>query len=553
MNDLKKIFKILDTNIKNKFLKYIFVVITGLILEFFSIGLLYQFIDFTINKSENYLIKTIKYFNFEISSDYRLIIFCLVIVFLAFLLKAIYLVYSTFKLNHFIYSINYFLSITLFEKYLYAEYEKIRSLKNSEIYRNILSETPTLVSLISSYLNYIIEILTISVILIVLLLFDPVITFAGITLMSLFLMSYNIFFKKKLNSLGNERQELELGSTSIIYETFNNLREIKLYNLEENFSEKIKHNFLRKTGIISLHNTISQIPRYYFEVVSLLCLIIMIILMSILEYNQNQIISLLGVLAVTIFRVVPSINKLTTNYHNITFFKPALELIVDVFELFKKQTPSLINFNEKIVLKNIFKNYDKDNILKGINVEITKNYSTGIRGISGSGKSTLLDLICGVIKPSSGRRIIDGVDSESPIFCSYISQDSLIFTDTLKKNIILEKKFDKKLFNKAIRDAQLSDFYNSKKGDFLLEENGNNLSGGQKQRIALARAIYQDHNLIILDEPTSSQDNENKQKILIFLRTYKKRKTIIIVSHDIEMFEFCDIKFEIKNQELELI
>ena len=123
----------------------------------------------------------------------------------------------------------------------------------------------------------------------------------------------------------------------------------------------------------------------------------------------------------------------------------------------------------------------------------------------------------------------------------------------MKNNIILEKKFDKELFNKAIRDAQLSDYYKSNKGDFLLEENGNNLSGGQKQRIALARAIYQDHNLIILDEPTSSQDSENKQKILAFLSTYKKTKTIIIVSHDIEMLEFCDFKYEIKNQVLKLI
>ena len=371
--------------------------------------------------------------------------------------------------------------------------------------------------------------------------------------MGLFLLFYNILFKKGLNKLGKERQKLELSSTSIIYETFNNIREIKLYNLEKEFSKKIDKNFLLKTGVIAKHNTISQIPRFYFEVVSLLCLILIILLMSALKYNQTQIISTLGVLAVTIFRVVPSINKLTTNYHNITFFKPALNLLAETFTLFVNKTPSLINFNEKIELKSLFKNYSENLILKDVNLVITKNSSIGIKGISGSGKSTLLDLICGVIKPSSGKRIIDGLQTESPIYSSYISQDSFIFNDTLKNNIILEKKFDKELFNRAIRDAQLSDYYKSNKGAFLLEENGNNLSGGQKQRIALARAIYQDQNLIILDEPTSSQDSENKQKILDFLSTYKKTKTIIIVSHDIEMLEFCDYKYEIKNQVLKLI
>jgi ABC-type bacteriocin/lantibiotic exporter with double-glycine peptidase domain len=190
------------------------------------------------------------------------------------------------------------------------------------------------------------------------------------------------------------------------------------------------------------------------------------------------------------------------------------------------------------------------------------NKIVGIFGLSGSGKTTLLDLISGIIKPSSGKILVDGIDIHENFNLrqwqnniSYVQQSVFLFDDTILKNIIFASKDDfpdKKNIDNILNIVGLNDYLNKlpNKINSKTGELGNNLSGGQRQKIGIARALYVNPKLIILDEATNSLDEESEIKILKEIFLLKKNKIIIIVSHKKELMNYCDIIFEVNNKNI---
>ena len=187
-----------------------------------------------------------------------------------------------------------------------------------------------------------------------------------------------------------------------------------------------------------------------------------------------------------------------------------------------------------------------EKILKNINFEIKKGESMGIVGKNGSGKSTLLNIISGLIKSSEGEILIDGsydLYSNRKVWyekISYVQQNIFILDSDVKKNICLEdeNKINHLKLNKILHDLEISKFFKEIKDD-AVSANGINLSEGQKQVISLARALYKDSQIIILDEPSSALDLENSTLLKKILLSLKKQKTIIMVTHDKDFYFDC--------------
>jgi ATP-binding cassette subfamily B protein len=178
-------------------------------------------------------------------------------------------------------------------------------------------------------------------------------------------------------------------------------------------------------------------------------------------------------------------------------------------------------------------------------------------GDTGSGKSTLLNLIAGLLSPSSGKIVIDDkVLTKNHInnwqnYISLVPQKIFLLDDTILKNIIFSDNDDKIDYNKlnlAINASDLKDFVNNLKEGLntIVGENGQSISGGQRQKIGIARALYRNTNILILDEATNSLDSDSEKIIFNQLKKIGK-KTVFVVTHNKKNLIFCDQIIELKN------
>lgn len=195
---------------------------------------------------------------------------------------------------------------------------------------------------------------------------------------------------------------------------------------------------------------------------------------------------------------------------------------------------------------------ESDGVLKKIDLNIDVNQTVAFVGESGSGKTTIVNLISGLLKPNNGDILIDGISYKELDINSYqsrigyISQDAVIFNDTIFNNVTFWAEYNEEnkfKFEEAIKKAALQDFVNGLKNkeNTLLGNNGVNLSGGQKQRISIARELYKDIDILILDEATSALDSETEREIQDNIDALKGIYTIIIIAHRLATIKNADV------------
>ena len=205
---------------------------------------------------------------------------------------------------------------------------------------------------------------------------------------------------------------------------------------------------------------------------------------------------------------------------------------------------------ETLVIKDLHVNIGDKEILTGVNLSIKRGETHALMGPNGSGKSTLIDLILGLLTPNSGQVFIDGQDIQDSIRLwqdqiGYVPQAIYLTDDSLRRNIafgLADEQIDNAAVERAIQAAQLEEFVASlpEKQETMVGERGVRLSGGQRQRIGIARALYHDPGVLVLDEATSSLDTATELEIMKTVNELHGRKTVIIVAHRLSTVENCD-------------
>ena len=304
-------------------------------------------------------------------------------------------------------------------------------------------------------------------------------------------------------------------------------------------------------------SVLGALPKSIFEIFAITFVVTSFYIFFGLGYDFKEIIPQLGLATIIIIRFIPSANKITTSLNIINFSKPVIDLAYNELKVSKlnlledKNDKIFIDtFNNEIRLENILVKLDgSKNILNGLNFEIKKNTIIGLFGNSGSGKTTLKNIICGILKPQEGKYFIDGkiVDfSKMNIFkfIGSIPQHVELYEDSIMQNIAFgesRKNIDIERVNRVIKECELDDFVKRNKGiSSVIGEDGQNLSGGERQRLGLARALYKNPSLLILDESTNSLDKVTEKQILSLLNRLKVKLSIILISHDLEVFKNCD-------------
>lgn len=353
-----------------------------------------------------------------------------------------------------------------------------------------------------------------------------------------------IFNWKKNITLGILRNNYETKIFEKLNEIFLAIKEIKVFNKINFFTNsfyKYSKNFYKiriYSGVINI------LPKIFFEISAFIFLVI-----SYFNFDGkiNEFISSITILAFVFMRILPPLNKISQNFNSCLYFNESLKLIEKTYNKTNKEQTSKFSELRKISLKDIsyshLKNKRKIQIINNFNLDLVPGKIYGILGKSGRGKTTLLNIICGLIKPDSGKILINNkFVTLDNIYNKYrvgiVNQEPYILDGSVYENITLNFKKNIKIdYEDKQKIKKLLNYFNLKK--YSNERNLNNnslslnkkLSGGEKQRISLIRSIYFDPDLLILDEPSAALDKINENKLIKFLQKYKKNKIIILTSH----------------------
>jgi ABC-type bacteriocin/lantibiotic exporter with double-glycine peptidase domain len=398
-----------------------------------------------------------------------------------------------------------------------------------------------------SYLNLIADLFTCAIMASVVIWFDYRIVFILIGLSIPLLLSYYYFRKKVISRIDKSFRELTPESNVILSQGIDCYAEAKIYNKEDFFIRRFIDISTITTQQLSSLKAYTAIPSRLLETAGILCFAGVIIYARTFGISENNLILFIGLLTLALYRIVPSVNRILISLSQIQSYTYTIpELHENLQQPLTSDTSRAFTmaFPQKITLNNISFQYAQrsSEVLHGINVEISKGDFIMLEGPSGTGKTTLIHLLAGLIEPNEGNILVDGrvltIDSLRgwQQHLGFVPQASIVIQGTLLENIA----FGEELINYmraelAIEHAGLKSFIDNLPARLKTHvgENGLTLSGGQRQRLVLARALYRNPAVLLLDEVTNQLDEETKAAILEMLkRMAAGGRTIIIATHD---------------------
>lgn len=456
-----------------------------------------------------------------------------------------------------------------FESYLLNEQGILNEKNIAVLLRNVTQIPYEFVSFIFiPYLNLISEILFLLLLGCAILLYNPLLVATILAFALPFLILYNRYYKNKLNVISKVRDEKGSEQYKIAYQSMESSLEIKIFQKEHFFVPqfvKVTREF-EKSMIDS--NVLNLFSPKLIETIAVGTIFMLILIGVLLGKNVSELGEFLIVFSIGALRIIPSLNKITLsmNYMKGSFhvFSHLRNLHLSKGELNEREKTNSepLVFNHSIDLQNISYRYAKNSILDGLDFRIRKNEKIGIIGESGAGKSTFLSLMLLLLEPENGKYLIDekeiNKENRSSLYplVSYVPQTTKLIYGTVAENIafgIPINQIDYEKVNRLIRLIKLESFIESLPDGInsFLGENNQSISGGQKQRIGIARALYFERPILILDESTSALDYQTENEIIDCLIS-EPNLTILFVTHRIKALSRFDKTYELNYGKLTL-
>lgn len=560
MKSILKLRSYLPNNLKYKsFLTVIFMVMVS-ILETLSIALLIPIISNLINPDRNIQLYFIQYLGFlENLSKNEFIIVSFVSVVLAYLLKNIFILFFINFRSHFEANCQKFFASKLYTRYLDNKYEFHIQNNSSVLLRNVTTETDNLKHATNASITFLSEILILLGIIIFLLIFNFTFTLILISILFIFGSFFVLSIKPKLKTWGQKRLFEQGLINKKVTDALQNIKIIKLWKINKRFVGIFEESNFKRAEMVRRLSFWNGVPKIFFETVIIFSVCFFLVSTVFIGINKSDLFIYLTIYGLSALKIIPSCNLILNSIITLQFSNPSIfKILSEIKNLNSNQKENEQNdidldFKFKLEFKNVYFSYPntQKKVLEDINLEINKGDKIGIYGPSGSGKSTLIDLLIGLLNPSSGNLYLDNVkilDNKNYSWrrkIGYIPQNVLLFDDNVINNISLQNSSQNKNHEKlknVLDRSKVSNFL-SNLPDGLntnLGEKGLNISGGQRQRIAIARALFHEPEILILDESTNQLDQKTQSEILLDIFREFKEKTILMISHDYNLLSSCD-------------
>ncbi|HIN32987.1 MAG TPA: ABC transporter ATP-binding protein [Nitrospirales bacterium] len=483
-----------------------------------------------------------------------------------YLLKNTFLAYFTWRKICFATDVQIQLAQRLFTIYLRQPYTFHLQRNSAQLIRNVTTEVGVFQITLLQLMMLLSEGLVIVGITALLLMAEPVGALIVVLVLGVAAWSYQHFTRRHLLRWGKLRRYHAGLSIQHLMQGLGSAKDVKLLGREDDFlAQYLIHN--TQHGRIGRYkSTLAALPRLWLELLTVTGLATLVLTLLAQGRDAASIMPTLGLFAVAAFRLMPSVNQILGSFQAIRFSLPAIDPMYEELQLAAprpatrtKHAPPL---QTKIQLFNVSFTYPNAPApaLNSLSLTIQKGETVGFIGPSGAGKSTLVDVILGLFTPNSGRITVDGQDIQQNLrawqdWIGYVPQSVYLTDDTLRRNVAFglpNEKIDEAAVTHAIQFAQLEEFVASlPQGlEALVGERGIRLSGGQRQRIGIARALYHDPAVLVLDEATSSLDTTTESEVMQAITALQGSKTILIVAHRVSTVAHSDRVYRLEQGKL---
>jgi HlyD family secretion protein len=378
-----------------------------------------------------------------------------------------------------------------------------------------------------------------------------------------------MLIKRKLKSNGESISHLLAKSYQTIHESFGGIKEIKISGKSRLHIESYKKTLREFEDLMVFNSNVPAVPKYIIEMISMSGVILLIVFEIRRGHSLDEVLPTLSLFAMAGLRLMPALQQIFASLTTMRSTAFAFNLIYQDLlssparsrEAEQDSGAALPPITSGIRVDGISFSYPAvaNGVFDGLSLEIVANSFVAVVGPSGSGKSTLIDLLLGLLKPNSGRILIDGKD----IFedrnlkpwqrsIGYVPQSVFLLDSTIAANIAFSldpDRIDMKRVKAAASLALLDEMIESKPKKYgtLVGERGVQLSGGQRQRVAIARALYHDPSVLVFDEATGALDAVTEREVLESIHALAHKKTIVLITHRLSTARKCDRIFVLKN------
>ncbi len=472
-------------------------------------------------------------------------------------IKSLFLGFLAWRQMSFVFGVQAELSQRLFIGYLRQPYTFHLQRNSAMLIRNAMHETNVFThsGLIAGmlFLTELLILLSISVLLLVI---EPLGAILVVSTLGLASWGFHRLTRNHVLSWGESRQHHEGLRIQHLQQGLGSAKDVILLGRESDFLSQYQHHTASSIRAGQRQQTLQAFPRLLLELLAVTGLAVLVLVMIWQGEPLAALLPTLGLYAVAAFRLMPSANRVLNAVQNMRYSLPVIDTLHSEVQLLAStkvpQSGPPLPFNDVLTLEDVHFHYPstEDKALHGVSLSISRGTSVGFIGGSGAGKSTLVDIILGLLTPASGAVKIDGVDIQTNLRgwqsqIGYVPQSIFLTDDTLRRNVafgLANDQIDEVAVRRAVRAAQLEQFVKELPNglDTLVGERGIRLSGGKRQRIGIARALYHDPPVVVLDEATSSLDTINERRVMDAVRALQGDKTLIIVAHRPSTVEHCN-------------
>ena len=574
-NELHKLFYILNKEQKLYGILVFFCSLLGSVLEVFGVGIIMPmvqaFMDVDKLMQNKWALMMAASMGIKTSDTSKIVVMITVGVILVFLIKNLYFIFLSWVRIKYSCKVSRELSTRMMSNYMKRGYEFFLNHNTAELSRNIGGDVSGVDTTIYQLLRVLVDGFTIMMIVLYIMVTDWMIAIAMVVMALICLVIIYGFFRVQMREAGQHFNKYNGITSKYLLQALHGIKEILVMRKQEYFVRHYEEaNREKQRGAIK-QTVGAESPAYIIEGLCIAGLLSVVCIRLITnQQSAVDLIPALSAFAVGAFRILPSLGRISSALNTAIYYMPSLEHVYENLKRINNSEESDnsinntyaikdITFNKEIKIENVSWRYQngKKEVIQNLNLTIRRGTSVAFVGQSGAGKTTLADIILGLLPPQKGEILIDGNDisqmgDKLGHIMGYVPQTVYLTDDTIRNNVAFGREgieIDDDKVWKALEKAQLKAFVEQLGNglDTFVGDRGIRFSGGQRQRIAIARALYENPDIIIFDEATAALDNETELAVMDSIRSLQGHKTLIIIAHRITTIKDCDVIYEIKD------